>query len=547
MPDRIRDSEARRVEGPKRRDAAAPVATALQVKALAHGDRRAATTQVVRYIGGAAGNRRMGRALLARADLLGGTTSPSQQQHADVEAVLHPGSKVVMAPPPKSSSASAPVPVVVGPPAMTGTGKGGAFEVDMLAALKPAVQGWANVLRARQKAGPPVFPMADANDIALAAQEEVEKHFAPWIKGATRQKADLYHPGTFKLAGVLGDQSKRKLDDGARMGWTHYWMTLDGVGQQVLDKYHCLEDRDSAEFTRVLQAYALDKANQADIDDAIHSWPAEAGTGTVFIQPFADPNDDMRTIRWDLFTTLLHEMMHKVAHPNFERTSQAVGGSAQKFMTEGFADLMRHDLWDGPGGRGGLKDRLKTKAGEPLRTRIEGGAFKYDASKVYYHGDYTELKQARQVAKAVGMENCKAAFFLGHTELLGIGTGTGTTTPLAGLAEWSPDDSRDSQIYVTQAGETTVSISAKTGVPEKSLRRENPKDMPGKSDPKAGARIAALGIRYVRAIAGDTLGNVAGQNGVTVAALAAANGFPAAAPDSTPLAAGKRILIPRRP
>jgi LysM repeat protein len=417
----------------------------------------------------------------------------------------------------------------------------------MLAALKTAVQGWANILRGRQKAGPPVFPMKDANDIASAAQEEVEKHFAPWIKGATRQAADLYHPGTFKLASVLGDQSKRKLGDGDRMGWTHYWMTLDGVGQQVLDKYNCLEDRDSAEFSRVLQTFALDKANKADIDDAIHSWPAEAGTGTVFIQPFADPKADMRSIRWDLFTTLLHEMMHKVAHPNFERTSRAIGGSAQKFLTEGFADLMRHDLWDGPGGEGGLKDRLKTKAGEPLRKRIEGGTFAYSASKVVYHGDYNEIKQARQIAKAVGMENCKAAFFLGHTELLGIGTGTGTTTSLAGLAEWSPDDVKNSQIYVAQAGDTTASISAKTGVPEKSLRRENPKDMPAKSDPKVGARIAALGIRYVRAIAGDTLGTVANQNGVTVAALATANGFPAASPDSTPLAAGKRILIPRRP
>jgi LysM repeat protein len=515
------------------------------MEALAQGDRRAATTQVARYVARAAGNRRLGQALLARADLLGATTAPTQTQHANVEAVLHPGSKVVMVPP-KSSSSSAPVAVVVGPPAMTGTGKGGAFEVDMLAALKSNVLTWANELRTRQK-NPPVFPMADANDIALAAQEEVERHFEPWIKGATRRAADLYHPGTFKLANVLGDQSKRKLDDGQRMGWTHYWMTLDGVGQQVLDKYHCLEDRDSAEFTRVLQLYALDKANQADIDDAIHSWPAEAGTGTVFIQPFADPNDDMRTIRWDLFTTLLHEMMHKVAHPNFERTSHAVGGSAQKFLTEGFADLMRHDLWDGPGGKGGLNDRLKTKAGEPLRKRIEGGSFAYKASKVVYHSDYSEIKQARAIAKAVGMENCKAAFFLGHTELLGIGTGTGATTTLKGLAEWSPDDYRDSQIYVSQAGETTASISAKTGVPEKSLRRENPKDLPGKSDPPTGARIAALGIRYVRAIAGDTLGTVAGQNGVTVAALAAANGFPTAAPDTTPLAAGKRILIPRHP
>jgi LysM repeat protein len=544
MPDPIRQSDAASVEEPARRDGGPTAAPAAQLQALAQGDRRAASAEVARYVGTASGNRRLGRALLARADLLSGTAAPTEHQHADVEAVLHPGSKVVVSPPPAKSSSSAPVITVVGPPAMTGAGKGGAFEIDMLAALKGAVVGWANVLRTRQAAGPAVFPMKDANDVALAAQEEVEKHFEPWIKGATRQVADLYHPGAFNLASMLGDQSTRAITDGTRMGWTHYWMTLDGVGQQVLDKYHCLEDRDTAEFSRVLQLYSLDKANKTDIDDAIHSWPAEAGTATVFIQPFADPKADMRTIRWDLFTTLLHEMMHKVAHPNFERTAQAIGGTAQKYMTEGFADLMRHDLWDGPGG---LAARIASKAGAALRKRVEGGTFPYDASKVDYHPDYTEVAQARKIAKAVGMRNCKAAFFLGHTELLGIGKGTGTTAPLAGLAEWAPEDNRDTQIYVSQAGDTPASISTKTGVPVSSLKRENPRDMAGGADPPSGSRIAALGIRYVRAIAGETLASVARQNGVTVAALAAANGFPAAAPDTTPIVAGRRLLIPRRP
>jgi hypothetical protein len=209
----------------------------------------------------------------------------------------------------------------------------------MLKALKTAVAGWAKSLRDSKKAGPPAFPIAQDNDIARATQEEVEKHFGLLIQVATREIGDLYHPGSFDLSTVLGDQSTRPLDNGSRQGWTHYWMTLDGVGQQVLDKFNVLEDRDSAEFTRVLQKFALDPARRIDIDDAIHSWPAEAGTATVFIQPFVDPDPaKRRPNRWDLFTTLLHEMMHKVAHPNFERAAQAIGGTAQKYMTEGFAD-----------------------------------------------------------------------------------------------------------------------------------------------------------------------------------------------------------------
>jgi hypothetical protein len=236
--------------------------------------------------------------------------------------------------------------------------------------------------------------------------------------------------------------------------------------------------------------------------------------------------------------------MHKVAHPNFERAAQAIGGSAQKYLTEGFADLMRHDLWDG---RHGLAARLATPAAAPLRQRVEGASYPYNASKIVYHPDYTEIAQARAIRRAVGMENCKAAFFLGHTELLGIGAGTGATTSLAGISEWAATDSRDTMIYEAQAGDTVASISQRTGVPESSLRRDNPRDMPSGSDPPVGARIAAYGIRHVRAIRGDTLETVARQNGVTVPALAVANGFPAAAPATTPLTAGRRILIPRRP
>jgi LysM repeat protein len=499
----------------------------------------------VRRIGRAYGNRHLGRVLkLARVDLLSGTHAATQPQHAQVEAVLHPGSTVVVIPP--VSSGAPPTVTVQGPPAMTGGGVGGPFERDMVTALRGAVRGWAGVLRARRAAGPPAFPMAQANDIARAAQETVEQAFGPLIQAASRETADLYHPGTFNLASVLGDQSSRALNDASRMGWTHYWMTLNGVGQQVLNRYHVLEDRDTAEFNRVLQVYALNPANRSDIDDAIHSWPAEAGTATVYIQPYADPAASaQRTNRWDLFTTLLHEMMHKVAHPNFERTAQAVGGTAQKYLTEGFADLMRHDvLWDGVGQ---LRARLATPAMAPLRLRVEGATYPYDASAIVYHSDYSEIAQARMIAAQVGLENCKVAFFLGRTELLGIGAGTGTTTSLAGIAGWTPSDAADSEIYVVQAGDSLPFIASKTGVAAGAITQENGLPLPSGWAPTVGARLRAPGIRYTRSVRGDTLESLARQNGVTAAAVATANGFPSASPGSTAVAAGRRILIPAHP
>jgi LysM repeat protein len=298
----------------------------------------------------------------------------------------------------------------------------------------------------------------------------------------------------------------------------------------------------------VMQKFALDPANRTDIDDAIHSWPAEAGTGIVYIQPYAPPatsTDQDRKNRWDLYTTLIHEMMHKVAHPNFQRTALAIGGSAQKYLTEGFADLMRHDvLWEGVGK---LKDRLATPAMAGVRLKVEGASYPYDASVIQYHGDYPEIAEARKIAAQVGLENCKIAFFLGHTELLGIGAGTNTTTPLTGIAGWDPSDAANSEIYVVQVGDTVPFIATKTGVAAAGVRKENGDPLPANYAPTAGDRLKIPGIRYVRAVKGDTLGSIGAQNGVTGAAIAAANGFPANSPDGTVVAAGRRILVPAHP
>jgi LysM repeat protein len=514
-------------------------------RALARMTSGPARRALVRQIARDYGNRHVARVLARARDFLAGTHAPTAKEHAEVEAVLNPGSTVVVTPPVVGKAP--PTVTVKPPPPMTGGGVGGAFEKEMIAALKAGVAGWANTLRTRKKSAPS-FPMAKANDIAKAAQEEVEGSFGPLIQAASREAADLYHPGTFNLVSVLGDQSSRALNDGSRMGWTKYWMTLKTLGRPILDKYNVLEWRDTVEFNRVLQLFALDPANKTDIDDAIHSWPAEAGTGIVYIQPYAAPaatTAQDRANRWDLYTTLIHEMMHKVAHPNFERTALAIGGTARKFLTEGFADLMRHDvLWEGPGK---LKQRLATPAMAPVRLKVEGASYPYDPSVIVYHRDYDEIAEARQIAAHVGIENCKIAFFLGRTELLGIGSGTNSTTPLTNLAGWDPSDAPNADIYLVQAGDTVASIAAKTGVAAAGIQQQDGKPLPSAYAPKAGDRLKIPGIRYIRSIRGDTLGSLAVQNGVTAAAVAAANGFPAGSPDTTVVAAGRRILIPAHP
>ena len=54
-----------------------------------------------------------------------------------------------------------------------------------------------------------------------------------------------------------------------------------------------------------------------------------------------------------------------------------------------------------------------------VRLKVEGASYPYKASVIKYHNDYPEISEARKIEAQVGMENCKIAFFLGRTELLG--------------------------------------------------------------------------------------------------------------------------------
>ena len=482
-------------------------------------------------------------------DLMAGTHTVTALQQADVEAILQPGSVVEVLPPPVVG-VPAPPPVVHGPPAMTDAGPGGKFEKDMLKFLKDQTHAFAAAFKARKAAGPATFTFADANDIAHEAQAQVEKYFDKWISVASRKPGDKYHKGTYDLVAKLGDQSTRSTTDPTkpnRFGWTGYWMS-HGQGKTITDKYHCsYSSRDRAEFERVRDLFVNNAANQPDIDDAIHSWPGE-NSDKVYIQPWG-PTDPAkkREARWDLFTVLLHEMLHSLQHPNYVAAFEALGGTANELLKEGMLDVMRRDLWD-PGG-GNLGAWLTTPAAAGLRLKVEGASLPVDPGAIVYHGDYENLPDAKEVVKKVGLDNCKAAFFLGKVELLGLSADpakTVTGTPLGGIAFWQPTDPDNESIYQAKAGETLATIALKCGVDAADIKAAGGAALPAGYTPAAGAKLIIKGIRYVHAIDGDTLATLAAQNGVTPAAIAAANDMAPGLPPPTPIAAGTRVLIPHR-
>ncbi|KYF58239.1 hypothetical protein BE08_37845 [Sorangium cellulosum] len=444
------------------------------------------------------------------------------------------------------------------PPAMTNTGVGGVFETQMLTRLNSEVGGWAARFRTlRSQPGQPGFPISQATDLASAAQEETEHYFEPFIHGATRVAGEEYHPGSYQLSTMLHDQSTRTIAPAWRLQWVRYWMSHQG--RSILEAHNYLQGRaaDDAEFARVATLFTDGDAarglpdHHTDIEDAIHGWPAEA-TGGIHIQPYVNVSNTsaVRRTRWDLFTTLIHEFMHVLAHANFKAAYNLLGGTAKEILKEGFADLMRHELWDGPGR---LQSRLGDDAMAPLRRRVEGGEYDYDASVVHYHRDYDELQDAYRIVEAlggpgrdrtVGHHNAKAAYFLGHVELLGLGEGTGSSAPggrgLPGIGMYAATDAAEAEIVVAVAGDTYDTLRARTNArPGGILDAATGAPLTATSAISPGARLRVPGVRWVYVIANDTPEFVAHQNGISLAVLQRAN--PAMGSTVT---AGQRLLIP---
>jgi hypothetical protein len=181
-----------------------------------------------------------------------------------------------------------------------------------------------------------------------------------------------------------------------------------------------------------------------------------------------------------------------------------------------------------------------------VREQVEGSSNDYNAALVPEPTYYDQIAQATEIDKQVGRPNSKAAYFTGHVELIGLGTGTRTERgPLAGVGMYEPTDDPDAQVIVAVAADTYANVLARTGASPGSLIDDATSvALPPAAPIAAGARIRVPGIRWVRAILHDTLGTVAQQHHVPVADLAKANGFPPTAPPATPLVVGTRVLIP---
>ena len=254
------------------------------------------------------------------------STQPvTQEDHDAVEQILHPG----------HSGGG-----VTGPP-MTDHEVGGKYETEVIAALDPL---YTDTVSALVKT--PAVDMNHANRVSAAAQEEVEKFFGASITMASRKPTGEWHPGSSAMG--LADASKRPMSQGDILGWTDYFMDNGSYAPaQIAAGLHYdgtrLDSRPQGPRPRP-RPVAEQARRQAQGERDGARWPAEASTGTVFLQ-LRDAGYQNKVGMWDLFMTLVHEFMHLVTHPNYGNAADLIGGGGRDILIEGMDEHMSQQVW----------------------------------------------------------------------------------------------------------------------------------------------------------------------------------------------------------
>lgn len=247
------------------------------------------------------------------------------------------------------------------------------------------------------------------------------------------------------------------------------------------------------------------------------------------------PNMVDRRKLWATWHIAVHEYLHNLAHPAFEESLSANNEGFTEYFTKGVIKKIApvaHQI-------------------SALVRKVEGGVFAPPTTPALV-GPYAtpptyaaDLSHVENVAKTVpgGDRALRAAYFQGHTEMLGIDP---TTRDFA----TAPPAAVDPTLVNVPAGIANLDdLATRSGVPKNEILKANSGlaaagplpaklKLPGAREHKVVATFEPAGVLGPS----ETADQIAAQNGVSVATLKNAN---PAAPWAA-LVEGQMILIPRR-
>jgi hypothetical protein len=255
-------------------------------------------------------------------------------------------------------------------------------------------------------------PMARYQSIADVAKQRVDAVYGRFASGPA------FSTGGVGPANIV-DRSDPAIHPPDPQDQVRYYVDDDPRMQSVRTQHHADNSAPPAQpiADRVKSTYwNRDPTTQHQLEVIDQAWPAVTVGGIVQVQAreAATPAETRREF-WRSFQTLIHEYLHSITHPNYSRIAEAVGGDRAGVLIEGVTSLMTDHVWTAifPGAIAG---------DVALRATVEGGSFPYSAAAIPPINHYAQIAQARNLEAQVGVENLRAAYFLGHTDLIGFPT-----------------------------------------------------------------------------------------------------------------------------
>lgn len=275
---------------------------------------------------------------------------------------------------------------------------------------------WAKKDEAARSAGH-VYDWGDINNVAQQSAAATDAIFGKYARGnplqGTGPDANIKDAWETKEKQLAADPS---LGD----GWAEWRVEKLLTGNKAvkdLDKEHGAIQTRATEKAIVSRVRTKLATSRRDDLILIHkAWPAFASGGDVFIQRIQErdaggkiDNAKGRDYMWKQFQTIIHEYIHTLEHEDHVKYRSRLDAQKGGFtLREGVTDYFTKVVYN---------NTVKTPT---LRKAVEGPF--HEPGVTHAVGDlttYGESENAERAAGIVGFDNMAAAFFLGHTELIG--------------------------------------------------------------------------------------------------------------------------------
>ena len=279
--------------------------------------------------------------------------------------------------------------------------------------------------------------------MADVAQKEVEKFFKPYLKAAVYSADEKKRLDNFKLRDEIHTVSEKhpeateiacnwlstRMADacGAKLGDHNVLASIvtakgscDPSAKKTATAVTPAGERDQALFQSVRDEILA--ARKSDLETIVKFQSSFEVKGTSFIQEKIKPekkdtgNMTMRRGRWDAFGTIIHEMLHAIAHEKFREAIKGV--EKQGIGIEGFAEYFARMVYNDV--------RTRAEKDDALRTSIEGVTEPFDIDLApdrggATYGKYVDAVEQIKTDIAGNEESLRVAYFMGKVEYIGLG------------------------------------------------------------------------------------------------------------------------------